>query len=233
MRPPVILITCDVQEAEGQPTETLLRLRLNYTSAIAAVGGLPLILPPAPDMLESALDLCNGVLLSGSDAGVIVPGLRADHESRLIARSLARRLPIFGICHGMQALGQALGGTVLRDVPALLEPHSSHLPSPVPDRTAHPVQVTPGNFLHRLTGADSISVNSLHRHALSSDGHYVVTAIAPDGVTEAIDAERGSFCAGVQWHPEYQLTDADTRLLEAFLAAARDHQQKSESETCP
>lgn len=30
MCPPIILITCDVQEAEGQPTETLLRLRFKY-----------------------------------------------------------------------------------------------------------------------------------------------------------------------------------------------------------
>jgi gamma-glutamyl-gamma-aminobutyrate hydrolase PuuD len=223
MRLPVILITCDVQESAGQPTETLLRLRNNYAAAIHAAGGLPLILPPVPDALPAALDMCHGVLLSGSDAGVTVPPLRAAFEQALIEQALALALPVLGICHGMQALGQALGGTVVRDDPSLLDPASPHLPAPVPDRVAHPVHLAPDGLLHRLTGAGSLCVNSLHRHALSPDGSYLVSATAPDGVTEAIEAPHAPFCMGVQWHPEYLLTETDRRLLHAFVAAAARH----------
>jgi gamma-glutamyl-gamma-aminobutyrate hydrolase PuuD len=231
MRPPVILITCDVQAVEGQPTETLLRLRLNYASAIAEAGGLPLILPPVPDILDPALDLCDGVLLSGSDAGVIVPKLRAVHEAQLVAKAMALGLPVLGICHGMQALGQALGGTVLRDDLTLLNAKSPHLPGPVPDRIAHPVNLAPGSLLHRLTGAQSMNVNSLHRHTLRPDGHYLVAATAPDGMTEAIEDANAGFLIGVQWHPEYQLTEYDRRLLRAFVAAARAYHHEPEGET--
>lgn len=218
---PVILITCDVQETSGQPTETLMRLRLNYAAAVAAAGGLPLVLPPEPAVLDPALDLCDGLLLSGSDAGVRVPPLREGFEADLIARALARDLPVLGICHGMQALGQALGDELRRDDPDLLSPGSVHLPQPVPDAPAHPVRIVPGSLLARVTGATGAPVNSLHRHALRGTGRYRVSAAAPDGVIEAIEPPAGRFCLGVQWHPEYRLTEADRRLLHAFVRAAR------------
>jgi gamma-glutamyl-gamma-aminobutyrate hydrolase PuuD len=220
MAPPVILITCDVQEDERHPTETLLRLRRNYASAICAAGGLPLILPPEPEALAAALALGHGVLLSGSDAGVTVPTMRSAFELALIERALGLDLPILGICHGMQALGQALGGTVDRDDPVLLAPGSRHLPQPIPDRSAHDVSILPGSLLARLGAASAARVNSLHRHALRGPGRFRVSATAPDGVVEGIEVAAAAFCIGVQWHPEYLLTEADHRLLRAFVAAA-------------
>jgi len=220
MRRPIILITCDVQEVEGQPTETLLSLRKNYAAAICAAGGLPLILPPEPEGLTAALALCHGVLLSGSNAGVTVPTLRSSFELALIEQALALGLPILGICHGMQALGQALGGTVDRDDPVLLAPGSRHLPHPIPDRSAHDVSFVPGSLLARLGAATAARVNSLHRHALRVPGRFRVSAAAPDGVIEGIEAAELIFCIGVQWHPEYLLTEVDHRLLCAFVAAA-------------
>lgn len=217
---PVILITCDVQEDEGHPTETLLRLRRNYASAICAAGGLPLILPPEPEGLALALALGHGVLLSGSDAGVTVPRLRSSFELALIEQALGLGLPILGICHGMQALGQALGGTVDRDNPALLSGDSAHLPRPIPDRPAHEVGFAPGSLLAGLSEASAARVNSLHRHALCGPGRFRVSATAPDGVIEGIEAAAPPFCIGVQWHPEYLLTEADHRLLRAFVSAA-------------
>lgn len=220
MARPVILITCDVQEDGRHSSETLLRLRRNYASAICAAGGLPLILPPEPEALAAALALGHGVLLSGSDAGVTVPAMRSSFELALIEQALALDLPILGICHGMQTLGQALGGTVDRNDPVLLAPGSRHLPHPIPDRSAHDVSVVPGSLLERLGAASAARVNSFHRHALRGPGRFRVSATAPDGVIEGIEAAAAAFCIGVQWHPEYLLTQADHRLLHAFVAAA-------------
>ena len=220
MRPPVILLTCDVEEPHGQPTETLLRLRANYAGAIHAAGGLALILPPEPRALPQALALADGVLLTGSDAGVIVAPRRAAFEQALIAEALARGLPILGICHGMQMLGQALGGVVRRDDPALLSPDSAHMPRAIPASAAHAVRFDPGSLLADIAGVPGTTVNSLHRHRLHGAGRYRVSACAPDGVIEGIESARTPFCIGVQWHPEYRLTEPDTRLLRAFVAAA-------------
>jgi len=221
MAAPVILITCDVEDDAGQPSETLLRLRRNYASAIGAAGGLPLILPPEPGTLGAALDLCHGVLLSGSDAGVTVPPARSDFERALIDQAFLRDLPILGICHGMQMLGAALGGRVDHDDPALLSAQSIHLPRAIPDSTAHDLALAPGSMLEGILGRSALRVNSLHRHALRGPGRFRVSATAPDGVIEAIESDATGFCLGVQWHPEYRLTQSDTRLLRAFVAAAR------------
>lgn len=227
MARPVILITCDVQENERHPTETLLRLRRNYASAICAAGGLPLILPPEPEALAAVLALGHGVLLSGSDAGVTVPAMRSSFELALIEQALGLGLPILGICHGMQALGQALGGTVDRDDPALLALGSRHLPQPIPDRSAHIVAFAPGSLLACLGAASEAGVNSFHRHALRGPGRFRVSATASDGVIEGIEADQSPFCIGVQWHPEYLLTKQDHRLLRAFIAAAAVRQADS------
>lgn len=220
---PVILITCDVVEREGRPTETLLRLRRNYAAAICAAGGLPLILPPEAEALPAALALCHGILLSGSDAGATVTPLRAAFEQSLIGQALARGLPLLGICHGMQALGQALGGAVDRGDPALLALDSVHLPGAIPDMVAHDVGFAPGTLLAKVSGTLAAQVNSLHRHALCGPGRFRVSATAPDGVIEGIEAPASRFCMGVQWHPEYRLTETDTRVLHAFVAAAALH----------
>ena len=48
-----------------------------------------------------------------------------------------------------------------------------------------------------------------------------VSASAPDGVIEAIEAIDGGFCLGVQWHPEERLDPEGITLIRAFIAAAR------------
>ena len=43
---------------------------------------------------------------------------------------------------------------------------------------------------------------------------------APDGVIEGIEAPGQKFCLGVQWHPEYAISEGDSRIFDAFVAAA-------------
>jgi putative glutamine amidotransferase len=40
-------------------------------------------------------------------------------------------------------------------------------------------------------------------------------------VIEAIEAPAHRFCIGVQWHPEFEISDGDRRLNSAFIDAAR------------
>ena len=41
-----------------------------------------------------------------------------------------------------------------------------------------------------------------------------------DGVVEGIEDPRRRFCLGVQWHPEFEINDADRHIFRAFVAAA-------------
>jgi len=47
----------------------------------------------------------------------------------------------------------------------------------------------------------------------------VVNAVADDGVVEGIEDPRRRFCIGVQWHPEFSISPADTALVRAFIEA--------------
>jgi putative glutamine amidotransferase len=48
-----------------------------------------------------------------------------------------------------------------------------------------------------------------------------VSARAPDGVIEAIEATGNSFCVGVQWHPERAASAHRDLLFGVFLSACR------------
>jgi putative glutamine amidotransferase len=49
----------------------------------------------------------------------------------------------------------------------------------------------------------------------------IVDAVAEDGVIEGVEDPRRRFCVGVQWHPEYAISDGDLRLFAAFVDAAQ------------
>jgi putative glutamine amidotransferase len=86
----------------------------------------------------------------------------------------------------------------------------------------HAVKIAKGTLLHRIVGADTLQVNSAHHQAANGvpEG-VVVDAVAPDGVIEGIEAPRYRFCLGVQWHPEFHISEGDRRIFAAFVAAAR------------
>ncbi|MFN3077831.1 MAG: gamma-glutamyl-gamma-aminobutyrate hydrolase family protein, partial [Alphaproteobacteria bacterium] len=79
-----------------------------------------------------------------------------------------------------------------------------------------------GRLEGAIVGADTAAVNSAHHQAVRTTGpDVVVNATASDGVIEGIEVPARRFCLGVQWHPEYEITPADTRLLLAFVDACR------------
>ena len=216
-RRPVILVTPDIRTAAGAERE--FAVRTNYAEAIGEAGGVPLILPYEAGTPDAVLTLADGILLTGT-----IPGLEAGPDRRifelgLIDRALDRGMPLLGICNGMQLIGEALGGRVIRDAPDLLEEVSQHIPQPVPDRLAHAIVIEPATKLFALHGADRAEVNSLHRHKLDGFGRYHVAARAPDGVVEAIEGLGDTFCMGVQWHPEYRLTPLDRAIMGEFVAS--------------
>jgi putative glutamine amidotransferase len=86
------------------------------------------------------------------------------------------------------------------------------------------VQVVPGTLLHKIVGVDGFDVNSFHDEALTAVSMPVrVSAVAPDGVIEAIELTTQSFAMGIQWHQELFASHrhVGNRIFEAFVGASR------------
>lgn len=236
MKRPVIGITLDSEDPGGYSPLPWYALRQNYVDSIAAAGGLPLLLPHHPELAEDYLDRVDGLLLTGGafDVDPALFGAAARHptvvlkqrrtasELALLRGALARDLPILGICGGEQLLNVVLGGTLIQHIPDAVPDCLAHEQPNPRSEPGHPVTLTPGSRLHAICGAERIAVNSAHHQAVKTAAPgAVVSALAPDGVIEGIEVPQRRFCLGVQWHPEYQISAADTRLLEAFVGACR------------
>lgn len=215
---PVILMTPDLEETAIALSERSYIVRANYAEAITEAGGIPLILPYVREKLTELIALADGILITGAVPGVHITGERRAFEMALVDAGMKAGKPLLGICHGMQLIGEVLGGTLCSELPP---GDVSHLPQMVPDTLAHAITLnTSTRFLSGLLADDedqSFRVNSLHQHALVGEGRFHVIARSPDGVIEAFEGLTPGFCMGVQWHPEYRLTNLDRHILATFV----------------
>ncbi|MFT5048753.1 MAG: putative glutamine amidotransferase [Chlamydiales bacterium] len=194
--------------------EPAVRLANRYADAVLKAGGIPIVIPPVggPVDVDRLLQHVDGLLLSGGDdfdterlglgathpAADPTPTAKQDFDFMLVQRALERRMPVLGVCYGMQVLGLAEGATL-----------HQHLPEDRPDgRThsggvEHDVDVEPGTKLARLLGVERLPVLSRHHQALCTvQPPWKVCAVDDEGLIEAIERADHPFAVGVQWHPE-------------------------------
>jgi len=229
VHPPVILITPDIAASVDYAAETAYTVRSNYAEAIQEAGGLPLIISYAAHNIQRVADLADGILITGTAPGVEAHPQRRSYETELIAHAIRIQKPVLGICYGMQLLGECLGGLCVQHLPRHNDEKVEHLPKAIPDVLAHRIYVEPHSRLGQLLDGEAvISVNSLHSHALAEKGHFRVAARALDGIIEAIEGDTPGFCMGVQWHPEYRLSDFDRKIFQIFVreSAKNKHHTK-------
>jgi gamma-glutamyl-gamma-aminobutyrate hydrolase PuuD len=135
----------------------------------------------------------KGIVLSGGNN--IGDCLDRDlTENKVLEYAIRNKLPVLGICRGMQMLGHYFGAEI---------------------KTVHGHV----NIRHQLNGVIGGEVNSFHNQSLSSiPKEFNVLARSFDGEIEAIRHHVFPF-EGWMWHPEREkiFNDRDvTRLLEIF-----------------
>ncbi len=236
MSRPVIGITLDSEPPGGYSKLPWYALRENYCDAVARADGLPVPLPHEPELAGDYLGRLDGLVITGGafDVDPALFGAASRHatvktKDRRTAFEVAitrlchqNNKPILGICGGEQLLNVVLGGTLIQHIPdEVRNPLAHEQPNPRTE-PGHDVTVVPGSLLHRATGRLTMSVNSAHHQAVKAVAPgLTVNATASDGVIEGIEDPRKRFCLGVEWHPEYAIDPGDSRIFDAFVAAAR------------
>ena len=236
MTRPLIGVTLDAEQPGGWSRFAWYALRVNYTDAIAAAGGLPVALPHDTALAAPMLDRLDALVVTGgafdvdpalygapdTHPTVTLKDRRTTAELALVQGALARDMPVLGICGGQQLLAVALGGSLIQHIPDAVPEALEHEQINPRHEPGHDVAVTPGTQLHAIVGADRMGVNSAHHQAVASAGAgAVVNAVSPDGVIEGIEGPAYKFCIGVQWHPEFFIDPGDRRIFDALIAAAR------------
>lgn len=228
---PVIGLTAYEEDARwGVWDVASVLLPSSYVRSVVAAGGIPLLLPPVPELIQAALPRLDGLILSGGpDVDPARYGAtplettgppRSDRDAAelgLLAVALAAPKPILGICRGLELLNVARGGTLLQHLPDVLGT-SDHAPAPAV-YGRHRVSVTPGSLLAKALGRPEVEVSSYHHQAIGELGAgLTVTAVAPDGTIEAVEDQSLPFCLAVQWHPE---VGDDVSLFAALVRASQ------------
>lgn len=229
---------------EGEPPQHEMALGLKYLRAIELAGGVPVVVPPISDetLLGSLLDRVSGLCLSGGpDLDPVAydqarnqrlgPTWRELDTCELLLAKLAdqRRLPVLGICRGLQALNVARGGSLHQHIPDLGRGQVEHRQLEPGDEPTHWVTFTGPSRLAAIMQCRRTRVNSFHHQAAAALGERLqVTGRARDGMVESLEATDRDFMIGVQWHAECLIgRRRQAALFEAFIDAAAHYEMNS------
>jgi putative glutamine amidotransferase len=212
----------------------------DYLESVRRVGGEPHELDLKRETPAEVVGRAQGLMLTGG--GDIDPALygeaphptfqpsedgRDAYEIALVRAAADAGLPIFAICRGMQVLNVAFGGTLVQDIPSMVNGAVHHSVPEPRFALAHEVWVAGGSRLaaimeEKLEG-ETCQVNSRHHQAVKEVAPgWEVSGTAPDGVIEAIEQPGLPFRVAVQWHPENFWRTGEFRpLFESFIEAAR------------
>lgn len=203
-----------------------------YIDAILKVGNIPIVIPFMQDekRLEEIIGRLDAVILPGGEdiaparyhetpspklGEVNLP--RDSFDMAVIKLAMKEHIPLLGICRGMQAINVYFGGTLYQDLPSEYQikkvAHRQSVPKAIP---THVVYVEPHSYLARVSGQDSLKVNSFHHQAVKDiAAGFRVTARGSDGVIEAFESDKYPVM-GVQFHPEGLVIGNDSAMIEFF-----------------
>ncbi|MCW5942667.1 MAG: gamma-glutamyl-gamma-aminobutyrate hydrolase family protein [Fimbriimonadaceae bacterium] len=200
-------------------------LPLRYAEAIAMAGGVPVILPPLPEVADYAGLVHAWLIPGGGDLDSALwnepPHPKAEgHDPQRFAsdqalyRALSDR-PILGVCHGCQFLNVMRGGSLIQHVPDVVG-HEAHTGG-----TLQRYRIAPDSRLGGILGERAEGKSYHHQAVGRVGGGLRAVAWAEDGIVEAVEGTDGPWLIGIQWHPETTNEHADSQsVFRAFVGAA-------------
>ena len=244
---PVIGITCNYDYRDdvgiashmGPENQDWNFIAADYVRAVEEGGGIPVLIPQCKSLeeIEEILSRLDGVLLSGGHdvnpaeygqrvkkyCGTLMP-MRDRQDIAVVKKAFEKKLPMLGICRGMQIMAVAFGGTMYQDLGAEGD-YEEHFTIMLPRNIAsHTIHLQENSRIHSIFGEEQIDVNSFHHQAVcKAPENASVTESSEDQVVEALEFNGGHpFTMGVQWHPEMMYdSDSQKKLFETFVDACK------------
>jgi len=215
-----------------------------YLRAVELAGGEPVLMSlmlPSDELKREAASL-DAFVLTGSPADLDPSHFHAKRHPATVDADAARERtdftllehalnvgkPVLAICYGTQSLNVFLGGSLIQDIPTELGTAVCHSPEkdehpgvPAPDDLTHDAQMSTGRVFD-LAGTNRARINTSHHQSILEAGRGLrVTALAPDGVVEAVEwTGDANWVVGVQWHPERMPEDVLAQGLFRNLVSA-------------
>ena len=165
---------------------------------------------------DSILALADGIILTGGEdinplqyndtINLAVCGdinyQRDTLERNLFDFALKNKIPLIGVCRGMQMMNVASGGTLYGDIPSEIGTTVVHRNN---GEVMHEIAIVDTCSFIFPIGTDTFMVNSWHHQGLKDLSENLrIIARSFDGLPEAVVMEKSShpFMIAVQFHPE-------------------------------
>lgn len=167
-------------------------------------------------IIENNLDSCDGLLFPGGNK--FTP-----YDRYLLKRAIEKKIPVLGICLGMQLMSCYEDEVYLEKVDSSIVHKQDD-----DDKLTHKIKIDKSSKLYEIIGNEEIFVNSFHNYHATENKYYKVVATSDDGIIEAIEYPGEVFNIGIQWHPEisYLFDENSKKIIDAFINAARSYSEK-------
>ena len=160
-------------------------------------------------------------------------------EEKIYRYSQERKLPVLGVCRGMQLINVLEGGKLIQDLDNGNERHKKEASD-----KEHNIVAENGTLLYKIVSSQNGRVNSAHHQAIDPNGigkNLAVNAYDDDNarpngssgrekIIEGLEFKNKSgkaFMLCVQWHPERMKNKEENpfseNIKQQFLAAVRDN----------
>jgi putative glutamine amidotransferase len=144
----------------------------------------------------------GSAVLNYANAPAAFDEARDHFEKTVYAISQQHRIPLLGVCRGMQLVNCMLGGTLTHDMGDEL--NAIHR-FDERDRL-HEIHIEAGTLLYNIAASKKELANSAHHQCIEKLGEgLTINCTSGCGIIEGVewaDNSRKSFFLGVQWHPE-------------------------------
>ena len=235
MKNPIIGITFDFENSGGYSKFPWYAIRENYLTCLYKFGAIPFPILHEDSLNNTLLQVLDGLVITGGNFDINpklysedsrgsrnIKDKRTNFEIDIFQKFLSTSKPILGICGGEQLMNVASGGSLIQDIDKSIKTTIYHEQQNPRNEVSHEISITRNSKLYNIVKSQRIKVNSAHHQSVRNLGKdFVSSALASDGIIEAIEHVKHPWCLGIQWHPEFLITKADIAIIKDFILHAK------------